>query len=218
MLDKLAEKLLELLFPPKCAFCGRITESAEVRCCADCEAKLPRVTPGAQKFDFLTAVYSPLYYEGSVRDALLRFKFQNTPSLSECFGEMIADRLREEGAEFDVLSYVPLSRRRLRKRGYNQSRLLAERIGRELGVPVVPTLEKFRHVKAQSKMKDAAARRANISGCYRVRRDAPVTGQRVLLIDDIVTTGSTLSECARTLLLGGAESVCAATVARKRKT
>lgn len=116
--------------------------------------------------------------------------------------------------EYDLVTWVPLSRRRLRERGYDQARLLARSTARELGLPLTPTLHKQRNTQPQSGTGDAAKRRANIAGAYRMKQGADVTGKRVLLMDDIVTTGATLSECARVLGKAGAEQVVCATVAR----
>ena len=102
----------------------------------------------------------------------------------------------------------------LRERGYDQARLLAKATAKTLGMPLTPTLYKQRNTQPQSGTGDAAKRRANITGAYRMKKDADVTGKRILLIDDIVTTGSTLSECARVLGKAGAEQVVCATVAR----
>ena len=120
----------------------------------------------------------------------------------------------ELAGEYDLVTWVPLSRRRLRERGYDQARLLAKATAKELGLPLTPTLHKQRNTQPQSGTGDAAKRRANITGAYRMKRGADVAGKRVLLIDDIVTTGATLSECARVLGKAGAEQVVCATVAR----
>ena len=93
-------------------------------------------------------------------------------------------------------------------------RSLAKATAKELGLPLTPTLHKQRNTQPQSRTGDAAKRRANITGAYRMKRGADVTGKRVLLIDDVVTTGATLSECARVLGKAGAEQVVCATVAR----
>jgi len=105
-------------------------------------------------------------------------------------------------------------RKRLRERGYDQAYLLARSTAKELGLPLTPTLHKQRNTQPQSGTGDAAKRRANIAGAYRMKRSADVTGKRILRMDDIVTTGATLSECARVLGKAGAEQVVCATVAR----
>ena len=115
---------------------------------------------------------------------------------------------------FDLLSWAPLSRKRLRRRGYDQARLLARAVGERLNVPVTPVLVKRRDIPAQSGLLEQAARRANVLGAYELLPGAEVTGRRVLLVDDVVTSGATLSECARVLLTAGAAQVCAVTLAQ----
>ena len=172
---------------------------------------------GKQRGNFFTACLSPLYYEREVRDALLRYKFQQRSAYCEAFGVLLADCVAEFlDAEVDLVSWVPLSRKRLKKRGYDQAQLLSQAVARELDLPCVPVLEKTVHTQQQSKTGSAEKRRANISGAYRVLPGAEVSGKTVLLIDDIVTTGATFSECARMLCMAGANRVFCAALARKR--
>ena len=150
-----------------------------------------------------------------MRESLLRYKFGGATGYAKVYGRLVAETVRTElpGA-YDIITWVPLSRKRLRERGYDQARLLAKVTAKALGMPLTPTLYKQRNTQPQSGTGDAAKRRANITGAYRMKKGADVTGKRVLLIDDIVTTGSTLLECARVLGKAGAEQVVCATVAR----
>ena len=211
--------ILDLLFPPKCIFCRRLLQKGETGICSACEMDLPRTRSGGkQSGSFFEACVSPLWYEGTVREAILRFKFGNASAYAEHFGIMIADCIRENLAgQYDLISWVPLSAKRLRKRGYDQAMLLARAAALSLEDVAVETLEKHVDVPAQSGTGSPARRRANISGAYRVRDPELVRGKRILLIDDIVTTGSTLSECARILRGAGAEKVLCATLARTRE-
>lgn len=211
------EKLLDILYPPKCAFCGRLLEDSAVRICDGCVSSLPYTDGKCADARFVSRVRAPLYYENDVRQALLRFKFHSSPYLAETFGGMIAEEVRRDPPmDFDILSWIPLSRRRKRKRGYDQAELLCRAAGKKLGYPAISTLRKKRDVPAQSGLNSAEERRANISGCYEAIDPNAIRGKRILLIDDIVTTGSTLSEAAKMLLLAGAEEVFASTVATRR--
>ena len=111
---------------------------------------------------------------------------------------------------------MPLSDKRLRERGYDQAFLLASAAALELGDVAVETLRKGRNTQAQSGLDDDAARRANVLGAYTIVDSELVEGKRVLLIDDVITTGSTISECARVLRSAGAADVVCATLARAR--
>ena len=129
-------------------------------------------------------------------------------------GDNVDGIAAELGGQFDTVTWVPVSKKREHERGYDQARLLAKATAKALGLPLTPTLHKQRNTQPQSGTGDAAKRRANIAGAYRMKTGADVTGKRILLMDDIVTTGATLSECARVLGKAGAEQVVCATVAR----
>ena len=208
--------ILDLLFPQKCTFCRKLLRSGESGMCSACAQNLPYTHGNAkQSGDFFTVCVSPLYYEGIVREALLRFKFRDATTYAGLFGKLIADCIRENlSGSYDLISWVPLSAKRLKKRGYDQAMLLAMAAALELDDVAVETLNKHTDVPAQSGMGSAEKRRANISGSYAASDPDLIAGKRVLLIDDIVTTGSTLSECARTLLGAGAAEVVCATLAR----
>lgn len=186
--------------------------------CLRCENDLPFTTGGGrQGFDFIDSCVAPLYYEGNVRDALIRYKFDGATAYAGLFGRLTASCIRErlEGS-YDLISWVPLSGKRLKTRGYDQAMLIAMAAALELSDVAAETLRKVKDTAPQSKTGAGEARRANISGAYEVCDAELVAGKRILLIDDIVTTGATLSECARMLGLAGAESVVAAAVARSR--
>jgi competence protein ComFC len=117
----------------------------------------------------------------------------------------------------DAVTWAPLSRKRLRKRGYDQARLLAENIAKRLCVPCERLLEKTEDTPPQSGIKDAAERRANVLGAYRAAAGARIAGRRLLMADDILTTGSTMGECCRILGENGAEEIYCAAVAGGRK-
>ncbi|MBQ2618342.1 MAG: ComF family protein [Oscillospiraceae bacterium] len=217
-MGRLISGLLDLLFPPKCAFCRRLVKSNNNLLCPTCRANLPYTEDGgAQHGDFFRLCISALYYEDTVREALLRYKFQGSSGYAGTFGRLLADCIRANlRGQYDLISWVPLSRERLRERGYDQAMLLAQAAALELQDVAVSTLDKVRNAEKQSGVGSAEKRRANISGAYRVADAELIQGRRILLIDDIVTTGATLSECARTLLEGGASQVVCATVARGR--
>ena len=210
--------ILDILFPPRCVFCRRFIKSGSSLICDDCRKSLPYTRNGGEKTgDFFTVCIAPLYYEADVRESLHRFKFKGATGYSKVYGQLLADCIRENlSGRYDLISWVPLSRNRLKERGYDQSMLLAMATALELDDVAVSTLEKTLEVEKQSLMGSAEKRRANISGAYRAVDPELVDGKRILLIDDIVTTGSTLSECARTLRSAGAGEVLCAAVARTR--
>ena len=217
MTMKLIDWLLDILFPPKCVFCRRLVGDPEDLVCPKCKKELPYTENGGiLKGNFFTSCVSPLYYENDVREALLRYKFYQLTAYAETFGKMIAECAEEYiDAQVDIISWVPLSEKRLRERGYDQAQLLAEAVSRELDIPCLPTLKKKRHTAPQSRTGNGEKRRKNIAGAYEVIDNKRIDGKVILLIDDIVTTGSTFAECARTLGKGGADKIYCAAAARK---
>ena len=164
---------------------------------------------------------APLWYEGKVREGLLRFKFQGARAAAGPLGELVARCAAERfSGAFDVVTWVPVSRRRLRSRGYDQARLLAESACRLWEVRPEQLLQKITDTPAQSGLTEEAARRANVLGVYEAAEPERIQGCRILLVDDICTTGATLAECARTLRDAGAADVmcvCAALARRPEK-
>ncbi|MGM9584011.1 MAG: ComF family protein [Faecousia sp.] len=210
--------LTELLFPPKCVLCGAVLKNGETDLCRACRVDAPEYPNRKIKLQFLDSFVAVWYYEGNVRRSLLRYKFHNKRSYSLSYGRILAMKLLEESPEgFDMLTWVPVSRLRRLRRGYDQVELLADAVGKELGIPPVSTLKKIRNNRPQSRLKSAEARRANVLGAYRTVEAVSVKGKRVLLLDDILTTGATAGECARMLLSAGAKEVHCAAVAAARK-
>ncbi len=150
-----------------------------------------------------------------MRSAILRFKFGGRKNYAAGFGKLLSRCIEERlSGKFDLISWVPVSNRRLRERGYDQAKLLAQAAAKELGFPFESTLRKIKHNPAQSGIHGAASRRANVKSVYAPAQPFAAKGLRVLLVDDIITTGATISEAARTLVAAGAEAVCAAALAR----
>ena len=215
---KLYYYLLNLLFPPKCILCGKLLERNEQDLCRDCRVDSPAYPDRKEKFQFLDSFTAVWYYEGNVRKSLLRYKFYDSRSFASGYGRVLAMKLLQTHPEgFDCLSWIPVSRLRKLRRGYDQVELLADAVGRELGMTPVPLLKKVRHTRPQSRLKDASKRRANVLGAYREINREEIFGKRILLLDDILTTGSTAGEAARVLLTAGAKEVHCAAVAAARK-
>ena len=211
------ETALDLLFPPKCPFCRRVVDSPGV--CGACEKALPWTAEaeGLRTGPDGLVCAAPLFYEGQVRDALLRLKFHGAEHLARPLGALVARCAAERlSGEFDAVTWVPVGPKRLRRRGYDQARLLAEAACRVWETSPERLLEKTGDNPAQSGLADADARRANVLGMYAVTTGAAVAGRRILLIDDICTTGATLTECVRTLRDAGAGRVVCAAAALSR--
>ena len=208
--------LLDILFPPKCVFCARVLNKGDDGWCDRCTEALPFADnfgeQNGESFDFCL---SPLYYRGVVRKSVLRFKFGGASAYAATYGKLLADCIRgRPGIGYDIISWVPLSKKRERSRGYDQAMLMAMATAQELGGVAAGTLLKQIDVRAQSELGGRDERSSNISGAYAVPDPDLVAGKCVLLIDDVVTTGSTLDECAKALLASGAGRVVCASLAR----
>jgi competence protein ComFC len=226
-----------LLYPPVCAICSANVNGGEYLC-SECDAKLVRIVPpfctrcsepfsGAISSNFtcancgqrtlhFDAAVAAYRSRGIVRRVLLEFKYHKQIHLRHLaarwlFAALDDERLR--GRTFDLIVPVPLHPARERERGFNQSALLAELLGAKMSIKSKPVLERIRYTTTQTVF-DRAERMQNLHGAFRLRKNADVRDSRVLLIDDVLTTGSTLSECARVLKKAGARSVHAATAAR----
>lgn len=220
------EKALCWFFPRRCAICGRVVALDEDLCeecrnlkriepprCLQCgRAKADCICKGAKKeYDGITA---PFYYKDILVTAVHNFKFHEQPLLARKMGEEMALSVKETFSDitFDVITCVPLSKRRKNDRGYNQAELLARSVSKNLGIPYSELLRKVVNNKVQHK-ENARVRKINVYGVYDLIDGVDVNGKTVLLVDDVKTTGSTLNECAKMLKMHGAKKVIVTTFA-----
>lgn len=216
-----------LLFPHRCLFCGSPVTASE-RICEMCMEALPIIGApvcffcGISKADcacrekrhFYDAIIAPFYYEGAVAKGIRLMKFAGRTENAEYFGEAISVCASHYYSEiaFDCVCFVPESEDVLKERGYNQSRLLAESVSRYLNVPCGELLKKLYTTKPQRTL-SAAERQGNVLGVFETNPEEITAGKKILLIDDIKTTGATLDECAKSLLIAGADRVFCAVAA-----
>ena len=224
-LRQVAEFAVDLVYPKRCAGCDR----RGTWLCDGCRRALPlfkppwcdrcgvpgtylrckcRSTPGN-----LEKVRSVGPFDGWLRNAVVQFKYQGEWGRAAHLGELLASAV-EQLQPFDALVPVPLHPTRLRQRGFNQSLLLARSAGELLGVQVLEMLGRTRRTQAQVGLK-AEERVQNVAGAFALQPNASITGLSVVLIDDVITTGSTLSACARELISAEATSVKAVSLARE---
>ncbi len=234
-----ADALLDLVFPPFCPVCrARLDEGRRDPLCGPCWRGLERIEPpccrlcgrpvhaaaGARPLCGACRLRPPAFayaraaarYEETVREALHAFKFGGRRAMAAPLGDLLIEATAAplpEGLP-DLLVPVPLHPRRERERGFNQAGLLARRLGRAWGRPVREDVLGRAVATAPQTTLAAAARRANVRGAFRLRRPELIAGRHVALVDDVLTTGATLSECARSLTDGGAATVGVLTVAR----
>jgi ComF family protein len=234
----LAEKVFCALFPDDCRVCGDpLHEISRIpvcsRClrqptaiaadyyCADCKTPFLNRFPldeegrcsmcrlGLTGFD---TVYTFGSYEDTLRELLHLFKYNQVRPLARPLGALVARAIPREH-RFDLIVPMPLHWRKRWTRGYNQSQLLAKEVARRWGVPVGEVVRRVKATAPQAGLSNSK-RRLNVSGAFRIRKGASIKGLRVLLIDDVLTTGATASACAKVLKHAGASHVAVAAVAR----
>lgn len=211
---RVPDAVIDLFFPRCCPFCGKITDGALL--CPSCAAALPITGEHPTVEGTYGRCAAPLYYERQVRDALLAFKFHGRMGGLDCFGEMLADCAAGSFAgEFDTVTWVPVSDKRRKARGFDQSYELCRAACRHWGVEPVATLRKVWDNPPQSGITAPEERRANVLGVYEAMAEN-VWGRRILLFDDVLTTGATMTECARMLRESGAAEVVCLTLCRVR--
>ena len=164
---------------------------------------------GLRGFD---AAYSFGAYEETLRELIHLFKYSRVRPLARPLGAMMASAVPGDQS-FDVVAPVPLHWRRRLERGFNQSELLARAVARRYGLKVTPAVRRRRSTSAQAGLSNAR-RRSNVTGAFRVARPEAVAGRRVLLVDDVLTTGATAAACATALKRAGARYVAVLTLAR----
>lgn len=207
-------KIKNLIYPPKCALCKKVLQKNETDLCHHCRTAGPDFILSKKKISNVAGWTAVWYYKDNARQALIDYKFHNHRVYSHAYGRILAVKLLNEGLEdFDFVTWIPLSFGRLWERGFDQVKKITVTVSRELELPMVRTLRKPINNAPQSSIADAAQRRANVLGAYKVCNKSRIAGKRILLLDDIVTTGSTAAECARMLMSAGAKEVYFAAVA-----
>ncbi|NNJ09494.1 ComF family protein [Chloroflexales bacterium ZM16-3] len=203
----LFERLLDLLFPDRCVACGR----AGALLCERCRSGLRPYPPEAPP-DGLDGVAVACLYDGVVRKAIHRMKYSRMRRVAAPLGDLLADHLLAHPQPADALMSVPLHAGRMAERGFNQSEELAARLARRTGLPLVPGLLRCRDTGHQASL-GRRARKANIEAAF-VWAVHAVPPARVLLVDDVLTTGATLAACADALRAAGTREVRAVAIAR----
>lgn len=211
MLSK--EKLIDFLYSPHCMACGEIL-SEKKEFCVNCAETIHRVNLKEvynvnNRYNAATGAF---YYSGAGRTMLLRYKYRSKHFLSKVFSKYMALAVKEQydGLEFDVITYVPMTRLEKAFGHFNQSKLLAKRLSKIMGVECKTLLRKTKNTKKQHTLK-GDARLMNLKDCFAAKRNKDIKGKMVLLVDDVKTTGTTLNECSKALRRAGAKAICCVT-------
>ena len=201
-----------LIAPNRCPFCGDVMSGADYWC-NECYRRLPFVYGIVPPPESVSALYVCCYYTGRARDAVLMLKYGGLVYPADAFAVMMSLRLQELWAEFDVFVPVPSGRSSVLKRGFSTAEILSERLEMRMGIPSVNAVGAVRG-KTEQKLLNARGRRENAKHSFFVAKPEEIKGKRVMLVDDVTTTGSTLSVIAEMLRNSGATDVKAVVFAQ----
>lgn len=226
-LIELADRLRAAVYPDRCFLCGRVIEY-QTELCSDCKktktlireeictsCALPKKKCNCKnKSNFYNGITAPFLYKDEARHGIWRWKFRNRRSSTDSFALMIASAVNRnlKSVSFDVVTFIPQTAKEKEKRGYNQGEILANSVAGIMNLPCKPLLKKLYETERQHNLLKVE-RSGNIFGVFNVSDKAFVDGKSVLIIDDIKTSGATLNECAKMLVLNNAKSVYCAVIA-----
>lgn len=227
------DAIFKVIFPldVTCDICGReLTSKTRHRICATCIENLPFIkghrciacgVPIADEADYcnrckidrgvFTKNRSPFIYDGEVRRIIYKLKFGGKKYIAQTLGGLMADEFLASDMQADIIVFVPMTAKEEKKRGYNQSELIALEIGKRLNIPVLCALSKVRETKAQKQL-NGKERVKNLEDAFRCDFKE-VENRKILLVDDIFTTGATANECSKVLLKSKAREVSVLTCA-----
>lgn len=215
----IAKSFVNLVYPIHCASCGKslgsFNESGVCGLCIGRIRRNPKPHLAKQGFD---RVYSALLYEDVLKELIHAFKYKRRIGLSKLFARFLKECINNNPdiiRKADLVTFVPLHNGRLREREFNQSKLLASKVSDEFKIPLTDTLDKVKSTRNQNEL-SRAERLVNLKDAFRIRPGADVMGKTVLLMDDVLTTGATLDQCAMVLKAAGAIEVRCLTLARGR--
>jgi len=197
--------LLKRVPEPCCVSCGKPVDTAREQC-KDCLAAKPA----------FSIARSACLYEGAMKDLIRQFKYHGKLSLENQLSDILIKYLKDnpqitEGVA--MVTFVPIGGDHMRKRGFNQSKALARNVSKALGLRLADCVDKIASTRSQNEL-SREDRLVNLSGAFRAKNSGAFYGLSILMVDDVMTTGTTLNECAKTLLRSGAGDVRCVTLAR----
>ncbi len=222
MINLLMKGVLYFFFPPVCGICGKIGTSY---LCPNCQNQIQNATiflnqiqdyrkDQTKYFDFHAYLFS---YEAPIREKILQYKFEEQGYLVNLFSEFLVKNEKICGflKNYDIITSVPMTKKKVKQRGYNQSQLLASKMVNKIPDLILEKqiLVKYKENKTQSSL-NKLQRLENVKNVYKVQNTAKIKEKKVLLFDDIYTTGATVNECAKVLKQAGAKEVGILTIAK----
>ena len=207
--------LLDIIFPQKCLYCGKVGSYI----CDNCYKKLPNKKCIFKKVnnEYFDYMICDSFYIGERRRLIHNFKFHERAYLYKYFIDIALkkEKISEFLKKFDFITYVPMSYKNQIIRGYNQSELLAKEISKRLGIKLIKTLKKNKNVKIQSTLNEEE-RRENVKNAFSIIKNLKIENKNIILVDDIFTTGSTVSSASRVLKESNVNKICVFTISKTK--
>ena len=210
--------LIDLIYPPVCGICDRICKK---HLCKECEIDLKKYEINeienakgdeSKYYDYQVKTFK---YKGKVRSKIIDYKFNEKSYMCHTFQRMITknEKIYSFLKKYDIILYVPMFKKQEYKRGYNQTYLIAKEIGKTLGIPIEKNnLTKIKDTKKQSTL-TKEERKTNVKDAFVIRKPERIVNKKVILFDDIFTTGNTVNECSKVIKMAGAKEVAILTIA-----
>jgi ComF family protein len=232
MIFRAIKRLSYVLMPRRCSLCGQVVELDSDICdmcknnkrislpiCLRCGNNVDDCRCTINDKPRYDGVIAPFYFQGGAVNSIYRFKFYGYTELVDAMTKEMADavNIKYKDVSFDIITYVPLTKKRLKKRGYNQSQLLANSLAEKLDITCLNLLNKIKETSSQRES-NAVQRRKNLKNAFEIQDNVDIKDKIILLVDDVKTTGSTINECTKVLKRKGAQEVYSCTFAiTKRK-
>jgi competence protein ComFC len=214
----IADSILSIIYSTEevCILCGSYCMEEEL-ICKSCFKKIEFFNRSSKlkKYNIELQCYSAAYYSGPIMELVRRLKYKSDFNCGEVIAGYLVELVKNNSIEYDLITYVPMTRAALQKRGFNQGRFLASTVGSTLDKPVRELIKKIRNTKDQIGL-DAINRWENLNDCFKIKDKKPIKNKKILLVDDVITTGATAFCCARELLVSGADKVTVLTVAKSK--
>lgn len=213
-LKKASIFLLQILYPKQCLICGKLEQDT---ICSKCYNRL-KIEAKVEKYnnkDFNKHLYI-FKYEGKMRNLIIDYKFNDKPYLNELFAKIILknEKICRKIKKYDIIVPVPIHKRRKNERGYNQSELIARKLAKNLNLELVnDSLIKQKNTLPQSTL-SKKQREENAKQVYKIQNKPKIENKKVILLDDIYTTGATTKECSKVLRQNGAKEILVLTIAK----
>lgn len=198
-------EILNIIYPieEKCMVCD---EDGFIGICPSCKSRINKAKNEG-------SILSYGFYGGILKSLILKFKYESNYNVGYLLANFLIEIIRESEIDIDIICYIPMIRKDERKRGFNQCKLIANEIGYNLNIPVSNCIKKVKHTKEQKKL-TKEERIKNLIGAFEVTSNEDIKNKRVLLIDDVMTTGATIGECTKILKKSGVKEIIVLTIAK----